>query len=142
MNKKKIPNIFGWLEEITLHKSPIDSISEESWDTWNNYMIHRFVSMNVNYVEIANHAQRFNPNDKRQTYAFYRDLVPKKKVFFKYIKPTSKSLNKELVEYITSYFECSKKEAEDLIPILGKEKIGSILSSIGLEEKEIKKLLK
>ena len=29
--QKDIANLFGWLNEITLYKTPIEDISEESW---------------------------------------------------------------------------------------------------------------
>ena len=43
MNKREIKNIFGWLNEITVQKSPISSFSDKSWDNWNSYMVHRFI---------------------------------------------------------------------------------------------------
>ena len=68
MEKKKIDNIFGWLDEIMLHKSDPQNISEESWDKWNSYMIHRYVSMNINYIDVVNDVKKINPNNKKQIY--------------------------------------------------------------------------
>lgn len=140
--KKEISNIFGWLEEITFHKSPINSFSEKSWEIWNSYMIHRFVSMTMNYIELANYTQKFHPQDKKQIYTVYRDLLPKKKIFSKYIKPNKKFPNKDLVQFIANYFECSKKEAEEVINMLDKKEINNILSNMGVDSKEAKKLTK
>ena len=65
MNKREIKNIFGWLNEITVQKSPINSFSDKSWDNWNSYMVHRFLSMNRYYIDIVNYVQKMNPQSKK-----------------------------------------------------------------------------
>ena len=57
VNKKPIKNVWGWLEEITLTKSPTNSFTEEDWGQFNAYTLHKALSMNPNYLEIANLAQ-------------------------------------------------------------------------------------
>ena len=94
-SKKQIKNIFGWLEEITVNKSPLSSISDESWDTWNSYMVHRYVSMNQDYVDIANLVQKINPQNKKQIYSIYKEMIPKRKMWLKYIKNEAKKEQKE-----------------------------------------------
>ncbi len=140
--KKEIKNIWGWLDEITLTKSPVDSFSDKDWDIFNSYMIHRFISMNQNYLEIANMAQKLNPQNKSQVYSFYREFIPRKKTWSKYVKSQSKQPNKELTEHIASYFKVSKRESISYLDILDKKEILSILHNIGIDEKEAKKLLK
>jgi hypothetical protein len=142
MSKKQIKDIWGWLNEITLYKTPPENISEESWDKWNSYMIHRYVSMNINYVELANYVQTLPYENKQQTYIIYREMIPKTKVFLKYIKSRNKKQNTTLVEYVAKYFECSLGEAEEYIDILREAGTRSILYRMGLEDKEIEKLLK
>jgi hypothetical protein len=142
MSKKQIKDIWGWLNEITLYKTPPENISEESWDKWNSYMIHRYVSMNINYVELANYVQTLPYENKQQTYTIYREMIPKTKVFLKYIKSRNKKQNTTLVEYVAKHFECSLGEAEEYIDILREAGTRSILYRMGLEDKEIEKLLK
>ena len=142
VKRKPIKNIWGWLEEITLTKSPNTSFSNEEWELWNSYMVHRFLSMNKNYLDVVNLAQKFNPQDKSQIYSFYKEFIPKKKTWSKYIKSQVKSPNKELVEHLSSYFETSKREAISYLKLLDKPEIIRILHNIGIEEKEAKKLLK
>jgi hypothetical protein len=142
MSKKQIKDIWGWLNEITLYKTPPENISEESWDKWNSYMIHRYVSMNINYVELANYVQTLPYENKQQTYTIYREMIPKTKVFLKYIKSRNKKQNTTLVEYVAKHFECSLGEAEEYIDILREAGTRSVLYRMGLEEKEIEKLLK
>ena len=142
MSKKQIKDIWGWLNEITLYKTPIEDISEESWDKWNSYMIHRYVSMNINYVELANYIQTLPYDNKQQIYLIYREMIPKAKTFLKYIKSRTKKQPTTLVEYVAKYFECSLGEAEEYIDILRKNGVRSVLYKMGTEDKEVEKLLK
>jgi hypothetical protein len=143
MDKKiKISNIFEWLNEITVNKSPLDIISDESWDTWNSYMIHRYVSMNQDYIDIVNLVQKINPQNKKQIYSIYKEMIPKRKMWLKYIKNEAKKEQKELEEYVAKYFDCSLGEAEHYIDILRGTGVREILNEMGVESKESDKLIK
>jgi|TARA_R100000479_G_C6309334_1_gene173418 hypothetical protein len=142
MNKKEVKNIFGWLNEITVQKSPPNSFSEKSWEIWNSYMVHRFLSMNFKYLDIVNYVQKLNPQNKKEIYTIYKELIPKKKQWNKYIKSQNKYDYKELSEFISKYFEVGKSEAFNYIPMLGKEGVDDILIKMGIEDKERKKLIK
>jgi hypothetical protein len=143
MDKKiKISNIFEWLNEITVNKSPLDIISDESWDTWNSYMIHRYVSMDINYIDIVNYVQKINPQNKRQIYQIYKEMIPKRKTWFKYVKSEIKKDYKELAEYVAKYFDCSLGEAEHYIDILREFGVKEILNEMGVNEKDANKLIK
>ena len=133
-------NLFEWLTEITVNKTPIAEISEESWDKFNSYMIHRYVSMDINYIDIVNYVQKVNPQSKKQIYSIYKEMIPKKKVWLKYIKNENKKNYQELAEYITDYYECSLGEADHYIDILGIS-VRSILWKMGVEEAETEKLI-
>jgi hypothetical protein len=139
---KEIKNVFGWLNEITVQKSSPDSFSDKSWDNWNSYMVHRFLSMNFKYLDIVNYVQKINPQNKKEIYTIYKQLIPKRKIWNKYIKNQNKQDYKELVEFVSKYFEVGNNEAFDYIPILGREGVDDILSKMGIEDKERKKLIK
>ena len=134
--------VFNWLDEITVKKPPSSQFSQEDWDDWNSYMVHRFLSMNVSYIDVVNAAQKFQPTDKKGIYNFYKDFLPKKKIWNKYIKNKNKKDSKELSKIIANYLELGINEANSYIPLLNKGEIDNILKRIGLEEKEIKKLIK
>jgi hypothetical protein len=142
MAEKQIKDLWGWLNEITLYKTPIEEISEESWNSWNSYIIHRYVSMDVNYIELVNYIQTIPYENKKQIYIIYSEMIPKKKVFLKYISAKKKKKNVELVDYVAKYFECGLGEAEEYIDILREVGTRRVLYDMGLEDKEIKKLLK
>ena len=141
-NKKIIKNLFGWLDEITTHKTPISDISEDSWKNFNSYMTHKYISMHQPYTEIANMAQKFHYTEQKQIYSFYKEFIPKKKMWLKYIKGKKDKTNKELLESLSKYFECSLSEAKEYSIILDKEGKTSILNSMGYNDKEIKKMIK
>jgi len=134
-------NLFEWLTEITVNKTPTTEISEESWDKFNSYMIHRYVSMNIDYIDIANYIQKINPQNKKQIYSIYKEMIPKKKVWLKYTKNEEKKNYQELAEYVADYYECSLGEADHYIDILGIS-VKSILWELGVEDEEIDKLVK
>tara|TARA_R110001606_G_scaffold73050_7_gene168332 strand:+ start:1695 stop:2108 length:414 start_codon:yes stop_codon:yes gene_type:complete len=134
--------VFNWLNEITVKKSPSSQFSQEDWNDWNSYMVHRFLSMNTSYIDIVNLAQKFHPTDKKGIYNFYKEILPKKKIWNKYIKTKNKNDRKELNKIISNYLELGIDEVNSYIPILNKAGVTDILNRIGLEPKEIKKLIK
>ena len=142
MTGKEIKNVFGWLNEITIQKSSPDSFSAKSWENWNSYMVHRFLSMNLKYLDIVNYVQKVNPQNKKEIYTIYKDLIPKGKQWNKYIKNQNKKDNKELAKIIANKLSIGSDEASSYIPILGKDGITEVLSDLGYEKKELKKLIK
>ena len=135
-------NIFDWLKHINQYKTPVEKFTDKDWDVFNSYMIHRFLSMNRDFLEIVNFVQDYPPQEKKSIYSIYREYIPKNNKWNKYIKSTKKQPNKDLVDLIKNYFECSSVEAKEYINILGTTKIDRILDNIGLEKKEKKQLLK
>ena len=98
--------------------------------------------MNPDYMELVNEVQIMDPRMKKEIYSIYKEFIPKNNKWNKYIKSKVKQPNKDLVDYIKNYFECSSKEAKEYIDMLGSMEIGRILTNIGLDKKEIKPLLK
>ena len=125
-------NIFDWLKAINNTKPPVESFTDKDWEVWNSYMIHRFLSMNPDYIEVV----------KRMIYNVYREFIPKNNKWSKYIKSKVKQPNTDLVNHIKDNFQCSSKEAKEYITLLDTPQISRILSNRGLNIKEIKPLLK
>ena len=135
-------NIFDWLKAINTTKPSVDSFTDKDWEVWNSYMIHRFISMNPDYIEVVNYVQDFPPQEKRMIYSIYKEFIPKNNKWNKYIKSKNKEPNKDLVINLKNYYKCSAKEAKEYLGILDHVEVDGILTSIGLEKKEIKKMLK
>ena len=140
--KKHIKDLFGWLNEITQYKTPIEDISEESWKSWNTFMINKYVSMCPEYIELVNYIQKIPYDQNKQIYSIYREMLPKRKVYLKWIGSKKKSKNQSAVDYVAKYFECSLGEAEEYMDILREKGVRGILYKMGVEDKEIEKLLK
>lgn len=143
MNKlKEIKTLWGWLDEIMIHKSPLNEILVDSWDSFSIFMIHRFLSMNSNNVQVVNFVQQQSTLEKEQVYLIYKQIIPKGKVWSKYIKSKTSNYDAELIKKISKYFTCSLKESSEYLNILNKDAVVNILKGMGEDEKEIKKLIK
>jgi hypothetical protein len=134
--------IFDFFKQVTTDKKPWSSFTEDEQKAFNPYMLHKIVSMTEAYIEVANIGQSLPYTDKEKIYKFYCELLPKKSVYSKYVKGTKTKLNEDLLKYISKFYECSFREAEEYIQILNKEEMYDILNRYGIEDKEIKKLLK
>ena len=135
-------NIFDWLKEINYHKSPVSKFTDKDWELWNSYMVHRFVSMNPDHIEIVNYVQEFPPQEKILIYNIYKEFIPKNNKWNKYIKSKNKSYQKDLLINLADHWKCSQREVKDYLDLLDSDKIISILSDRGLKSSEIKNLLK
>ena len=134
--------IFDWLKQINTIKSDPDTFSDKDWEVWNSYMIHRFLSMNKDYLELVNEAQQIMPQNKKEIYSIYREYIPKNNHWNKYIKSANKKINPELLTYLSEYWECSKTEVKEYMTLLDTASIRHILEASGFEKKEITKILK
>jgi hypothetical protein len=134
--------IFDWLKEITYNKSPWNSFTEEDRESFNPYMIHRFLSMNSDYVDFVNTVQTVPYTSKERIYHIYLYTIPKRDMWLKYIKSTKTKRQEAMLKYIATYYECSLGEAEEYADILRDNGIKNILKQSGVDDKEIKKLLK
>ncbi len=120
-------NLFNWLEEITFSKRPWDSFTSEDKEAFNIYMIHRFVSMDSNYIDVVNMIQRYPNCSKKQVYNFYCDVLPKKKAFFRYIKSKNKWDN-EILSKVADYYKISTREAKECISSITDDTLKEILN--------------
>ena len=134
--------IFDWLKQITYEKQSWDSFTEEDKTSFNPYMIHRFLSMNPEYIEFVNLIQNIPYTEKEKIYKLYLYMIPKKNMFLKYIKSSRTKTREELLQHLASYYECSLREADEYYHMLHNDTIKGILKKRGIDDKEIKKLLK
>jgi len=134
--------LWDWLNQITYEKKSWSSFTEDQQSSFNPYMIHRFVSMYNGYIDIANIAQKIPLTEKEKVYTIYKTLLPKKKMYLKYVKNQNQKNYKELAEYISDYFEVSLGEADEYIYILQEYGVRDILWKMGVNEDETEKLIK
>ena len=134
--------LFDWLKELTGKKRDWDSFSDKERESFNPYMVNRFLSMHQPFVELVNYVQTIPYTNKKKYYTVYCGLLPKQNVWLKYIKPKVKQPNKKLLDTIASLYEVSTKQAADWVNILDKKYIKEALQQQGLQKDEIKELFK
>ena len=114
--------LFDHITNITSVQNPKywDSLEDADKKTWSNYMVHRFLSMNPDWIEVLSEIQPYTQVlEPKQLYLSLIGIIPKGRYFLKYTK--GKKDNKYeswLVDLIIQDFMCSSKEAEDYCEIL------------------------
>ena len=122
-----------------------DSLNETEKKQWSNYMIHRFLSMKMEYVDVVNEIQRYNLKPK-DLYKLYTNVLPKKKEWLKYVKGKKDMKHpKWLLEIVAKYYESSFVEAHEYVEVFytteqNKANLKTILQKYGADPKEIRKL--
>lgn len=144
MNQKiKQFTIFDFIKAIIDEKSEWESFTQDQTKIFNNYLILRFLSMNPHYIEIINYIQGLNIKDSKKLYKLLCSLIPhSKRTYSPYIKNQNKSIPEDTPKHISEFFECSIREANEYIKLMDKDWIKEILEKKGIDDKEIKKLLK
>jgi hypothetical protein len=99
-NVVKAKSLFDHLGGITFKKDKWESLSDMDKKSFDMYMVNRFLSMDMGYVELVNEIQQYTNGQlkNRELYKVYLDVLPKKKSFSKYIKGSGDSKwNKNIV---------------------------------------------
>jgi len=120
-------------------------LNEEEQKSWNTFIINRALSFNPNYLNIVNNIQPYTGGQltSAEIFKYYQDMLPSNFRFQKWIKgKKEKKYNPQLLALLSGYFECSCKQAEDYLNVMKKKDLKSLLTNIGLQEGEIKKLIK
>jgi len=146
----KSKSLFDHLNGITSLKTKWKDLSEADRKTFSPYMVNRFLSMNSSLTELVNELQKYTINvlSPREVYKLYSDLLPKEKMFFKYIKgDKEEKYQDKLIDIISKHYECTRKHAIEYLDILFKtddlkDQLKRLLQGYGLDDKEISKLIK
>jgi hypothetical protein len=142
-SKPKQFTIFDFVKAIIDTKPSWESFTPEQHKVFNNFMIHKFLSMNPKYIEIVNYIQGLNIQSNKKLYELYCWMIPQSKnTYSPYIKSNSKKPSPEAAQYVSEYFECSLTEAEEYISFTDKKWLENILTVKGIDEDQIKKLVK
>lgn len=128
MNKNKKPTIFDLVKKITFSKEKWDDIPEEEQKLFNNWMVNKILSMNIDYVELVNYIQKHTWMMKpKHLYMLYSNIIPKSNTYSPYIKNTNKKEYKiEQVKAVSEYFNISTKDAKEYIDMLNTEEVERI----------------
>lgn len=145
----KTASIIDFINYLTVEKKPWDQLTETDKKAFSPFMINRWLSMSMDYVELVAMLQKYTMTvlDKEMVYRLYLDLLPKQKIYLKYIKKeTSKDYQDGLVELLKDYYLISRKDAIQYLDIYfstvdRKNELKELIAKFGKTEKEIKKLL-
>ena len=135
MKPKTNYTLFNWIKEIIVDKRKWSSFGEDDRASFNAFMVHRYISMNKEYIDIANYIQTIPHGEKEKIYRIYCDMIPKKNVWLKYIKSSKKRTSDALLKYVVKEYTISLGEAEEYTYILGNKGIQEILNKLGYESK-------
>jgi hypothetical protein len=141
-------SIFNHIGDISYKKTPIDSYTDMDWKSYSPYMVNRWVSMNPAAIELANLIQKHYSLDKKIHYKFYSDVLPKQKMYMKYIKGNKNiKYDPELIDIVCKHYEISKSETKSYLDLVFSKKLcilelKEMIMKYGHNDKAIKKLIK
>ena len=139
--------LFDHIKQITDVQNPNywDDISDEDKKSWSNYMVNRFLSMKMDWVDIVNEVQKYQM-EPEMLYKVYTNIFPKGKQWLKYIKGDKKmKYPKWVYDIVAKHLQVSMREAGDAVEMYeisagGQAELADILLKYGVEEREIRKL--
>jgi IS1 family transposase len=145
--KKK--TLFDHINHLRGAKSEnyFDTITDEDKKTFVNYMINRFLSMDMELIEVIDELQKHSVGLKpKDYYRVLREVVPPSRSFHKYIKSAKEEKNNsDLIDLVASHYEVSKSHANEYIDLFkstenGMNELKELCARYGKESKEIEKL--
>jgi hypothetical protein len=150
--KTSSKTLFDHIRAVTEFQDPeyFDKLTDSDKKTWSNYMMQRFLSMNPDWTEFISEMDPIivgKQLDPKLTYLLYISMIPKSKIFLKYIKGSkSVDYHEKLVELMKKEYEISKEECIEylnILSIIDKKNIytTNLLQKYGINEKEISKIL-
>ena len=147
MTKIKRKNLFDHINAITSrqHSNYWDEISDEDKKSWSNYMVNRFLSMKMEWIEFVNEVQKY-PLKQKELYKVYTSILPKKKQWLRYVKGDKKmKYPKWVYEIVAKHLQISLREASDAVDMYelshgGQAELIDILLKYGRTNEEIHKI--
>ena len=145
----KPKTLFDHIKAITQEQNPNywETLDESDKKTWSNYMIHRFLSMNPDWIQVLSEIQPYTQVlEPKQLYLALIGLLPKGRHYLKYTKGKNDvKYDKWLIELVVREFMCSVRESEEYLEIFystkeGRENIKYICEKYGVDTKQITKL--
>ena len=140
-------SLFDHIKQITDVQNPNywDDISDEDKKSWSNYMVNRFLSMKMDWIDIVNEVQKYDL-EPEIVYKLYTNIFPKGKQWLKYIKGDKKmKYPKWVYEIVSKHLQCSMREANDAVEMYdishgGQSELVDILIKYGKTEQECRKI--
>ena len=133
---------FDFLKLVHNKQIKWEDLNEDEHKAYNTFIINKALSFNSAYLDIVNKIQHYTPRPK-ESFKYFQSMTDNKFKFQKWIKGKKiKTFSPQLIGLLSGYFECSCKQVEEYLTILNKTELKSLLKHIGLQDNEIKNLLK
>lgn len=149
MTRMKMPrNLFDHIKGVTKDKVKWDSLTTEDQKTFNNFLISRWFSMDMDLVEIINELQKYS-NGILQPQDYYKllyDILPQTFIYLKYIKRKNKTeVDPEFMDLFCKHYETNRRTVYDYMKIImksGSNELIEVLQLYGTPVKDIEKFKK
>jgi len=140
--------LFDFISGITENQSSdfFDNLTESEKKKYktSRYMIHRFLSMNSNFLPVVNEIQKYTNIPDRCHYLFLTNILPRGRQYNKYIKGAKEDKYESwMVSLIAKHYHVSLAEAIQYIEIYylqDKEGLRKICENYGIDNKTLKKV--
>jgi hypothetical protein len=145
---EKGKELFDFLNAITADQSMqfFDGLNDADKKKYkySRYMLHRFLSMNVNYAPVVNVLQKYPNIPDRAHYQFLTNILPRGKQYNKYIKGShDEKYETWLVELVAKHYQVSKVEAITYLEIYytqNKNGLRELCEKYGIDKKQLKQV--
>lgn len=137
-------SIFDFLKDIFSTKPKWDEFSSVDKKAFSGYMINRFISMDMDYINIINEFQQYSLNNEL-IYKLYSSVFPKRNFFAKYIKAKNTKddlYSEKLIQFFIERYPWNENETRQNLSMVSIDDIVEELKNYALTEGEIKKLIK
>ena len=139
-------SLFDHIREVTAVQKVdyFDTLSVDDKKSWSNYMVNRFLSMKMEWVELVNELQKYKLEPK-ELYKLYINILPKGKQWLKYTKGRNDmNYPNWLINIVANDMEVSKQEAKEAVDMYyltegGMAELGQLARKWGIEPKKIEK---
>lgn len=137
--------LFDHINEIyqSQKKDYFQKLDDGEKRTYSNYMVNRFLSMNIHQLPLVNEIQKYNiPSEMH--YLFYATTIPRGKQYNKYVKAAKETKYEEwLVELVAKHYMVSQSEAVTYLDIYydrDKDGLRELCEKYGIDKKQLKKV--
>jgi len=136
--------LFDHINAIYLEqkKNYFSGLDDGEKRTYSNYMVNRFLSMNIHQLPLVNEIQKYNlPSDVH--YLFFATTIPRGKQYNKYVKAAKETKYEDwLIDLVAGHYCVSQDEAKSYLDIYyndGKQALRELCEKYGVDPKVIKK---
>jgi hypothetical protein len=141
-------SLFDLIKGVTKDKTKWEALSEEDQKVWNNYIVTRWFSMEMELTDAMNDFQKYSNGilNSKNYYKMLHDVLPKSNLFLKYIKKKKESeIDKAFVELFSQHYQLGKKVVYEYIVDLSKtnpDELIGILEAYGTKKEDVEKFKK